>query len=180
MERTERPSIVPGRACGSCAMCCKVLHVPELQKPVGEWCAHVLRGRGCGIYGDRPDSCRRYFCAWMLDRSLGPEWKPDRAKFLVHSQRNGANIQVSVDQNFPNAWRKEPYYAELQRRARAGAERGRFVFVRVGARLVVLLPDGERDLGPVSQDDDIRVTRRMTPAGFAYDVEIVARRESTA
>jgi hypothetical protein len=114
----------------------------------------------------------------MMDRTLGAHWKPDRAKFAVHPHRNGVNLQVSVDPNFPNAWMKEPYYSELKRWAKDGAERGHFVFVRIGARLVVLLPDGERDVGQVGPDDDVVVSRTFTPAGFEYAVKVLAGREA--
>ena len=180
MEPGTLPEIVPGRACGSCAMCCKLPAIPELQKPLGVWCQHVARGKGCSIYGDRPASCRSFYCLWMQDRALGPEWKPDRAKFMLYLQANSTNLQVSVDQNFPNAWMKEPYRAQFMRWAREGAERGRFVFVRVGARVIALLPDGERDLGPVAQEDDIQVSRRMSAAGFEYAVEVVRRSHASA
>jgi hypothetical protein len=175
MEATAIATAVPGRTCGSCAMCCKLHHIPELEKPVGVWCRHVVRGRGCGIYDDRPASCRSFFCLWMLDPALGPEWKPERAKFVLHMQGNGVHLQVAVDRGFPNAWMKEPYFGALRRWAREGADRGRFVFVRTGPRLVAMLPGEERDLGEVGQDDDIVVSRRMTPAGYAYDVTIGRR-----
>lgn len=173
MPPDEAPITVPGRACGSCAMCCKLHHIAELQKPVGVWCPHVVLGKGCAIYGERPDSCRTFFCLWMQDAGLGPEWKPDRAKFVLYLHGSGASLQVSVDRNFPTAWRREPYHGMLTRWAREGAEQGRFVFVRIGERMIVILPDGERDLGAVGQEDDIRIARRMTPAGFDYAVEVV-------
>ena len=180
MATIDLPTIVPGRACGTCAMCCKLPYIAELQKPVGVWCKHIVLGRGCGIYDERPHSCRSFFCLWMLNPTLGPEWKPERAKFMLHPQGNSGNLQVSVDQNFPTAWTKEPYYSEINRWAREGAERGSFVFVRIGARIIVVLPDGERDLGPVGQDDGIQVIRRMTPAGFEYAVEVVRRTPAPA
>ena len=33
---------VPGRACGSCTLCCKTMGVDELAKPPGVWCQHCL------------------------------------------------------------------------------------------------------------------------------------------
>ncbi len=175
MEPSDVPTIVPGRACGSCAMCCKLTAIPELQKPLGVWCKHVALGKGCTIYDDRPQRCRAFYCLWLQDRALGPEWKPDRAKFMLYLQGNSANIQVAVDQSFPNAWRKEPYYGALKRWSSDGAEQGRFVFVRVGARLFVLLPDRDADIGEVREDDDVVVSRKFTPAGYEYAVQVVAR-----
>jgi hypothetical protein len=153
-------------------MCCKVPAIEEFAKPPGVWCRHAVSGKGCGIYQDRPGSCRTFYCLWMQDESFGPEWKPEKAKFVVYVQRNGVNLQVAVDPNFPNAWTKAPYHARIRRWVEEGAERGHFVFVRVGSRVIALLPGRDVDLGRVDSEDDIVVSRRPDAAGFAYDVEI--------
>jgi hypothetical protein len=167
------PHLVSGRACGTCMMCCKVPAIEEFAKPPGVWCRHALTGKGCGIYPDRPASCQAFYCLWMQDESFGPEWKPDKAKFVVYVQRNGVNLQVAVDPNFPNAWMKPPYQARIRQWAAGGAERGQFVFVRIGPRMIVLLPGRDADLGRVDADDEIVVSRRPDAAGFVYDVEVV-------
>jgi hypothetical protein len=107
-----------------------------------------------------------------VDASFGPEWKPDRAKFVTYVQGNGVNLQIAVDPGFPNAWRKEPYYGRIKQWAREGAQDGRFVYVRIGARLIAVLPDRDQDLGQVDPGDDIFVARRRDAAGFAYEVEV--------
>jgi hypothetical protein len=175
MELEGVARTVPGRTCGSCMMCCKVPHIEEFDKPPGVWCRHAIAGRGCAIYADRPSPCRSFYCLWMQDARLGPEWKPDRAKFVVYVQRNGVNLQVAVDPGFPNAWTKAPYYDHLKRCAREGAGRGAFVFVRIGQRMVAMLPEQDRDLGTVALDDDVVVTRRFTPSGYVYDVAVKRR-----
>jgi hypothetical protein len=174
MEATD-PQTVPGRACGACMMCCKVPHIEEFDKPAGVWCKHAAPGKGCAIYAERPGSCRAFFCLWMQDASFGAEWKPDRAKFVTYVQGNGVNLQIAVDPAFPNAWRKEPYYGRIKQWARDGAEDGRFVYVRIGPRLIAVLPDGERDLGPVDPNDDIFVARKRDAAGFVYAIEVRKR-----
>ena len=50
------------RKCGACTLCCTALAVPELDKPNGVPCKH-LTPEGCGIYEDRPPSCRAFECA---------------------------------------------------------------------------------------------------------------------
>jgi hypothetical protein len=167
---TPRPDT--GRTCGSCMMCCKVPHIRELNKAPGAWCIHAIKGRGCGIHGNHPVSCREFHCLWMVDASLGPEWKPDRAKFVIHLQPNGVNLQVAVDPGFPNAWTKPPYYDQLKRWARGGAERGALVFVRIGPRMIALLPDRDHDMGSVGLDDEILIKRRLAPSGFEYEIEV--------
>src|SRR4051794_3985517 len=56
MEIPNQPHLVPGRACGSCMMCCKVPYIKEFEKPAGVWCKHAVAGKGCGIYESRPGS----------------------------------------------------------------------------------------------------------------------------
>jgi len=153
-------------------MCCKVPHIEEFNKPAGVWCEHAARGKGCAIYETRPGSCRAFYCSWMQDASLGPEWKPDKAKFVVYLQRNGINLQVAVDPGLPNAWMKAPYYAQIKKWARDAAERGGFVFVRIGPRMIVALPERDADIGQVDPADEIVVSRKPGAAGFVYDVTV--------
>jgi hypothetical protein len=153
-------------------MCCKVPAIAEFAKPPGVWCSHAISGKGCAIYADRPGSCRAFYCLWMQDESFGPEWKPEKAKFVVYVQQNGVNLQVAVDPNFPNAWRKPPFYPRIVQWAKEGAEHGRFVFVRIGGRMLALLPDGETDLGLVHAEDDIVVSRQHAAGGPRYQVEV--------
>jgi hypothetical protein len=153
-------------------MCCKVPYLQEFEKLPGVWCRYAAPGKGCTIYENRPASCQAFYCQWMLDASLGPEWKPDRARFVVYLQRNGVNLQVAVDPGFPQAWTRPPYYRQLKQWAQEGAERGAFVFVRIGERMIAMLPDRDEDIGAVGVDDELVVARRATPAGPAYDVEV--------
>ena len=74
---TASNQVVPGRRCGSCTLCCKVLAITELQKPRGTWCPDCSPGKGCNIYETRPAECRSFMCGWLTDPMLGPEWKPD-------------------------------------------------------------------------------------------------------
>jgi hypothetical protein len=168
----DAPRLVPGRACGTCMMCCKVPQIDELNKPAGVWCQHAASGKGCNIYADRPSPCRAFYCSWMQDAGLGPEWKPDRAKFVVYVQRNGVNLQVAVDPKFPNAWIKEPYYAQIKKWAREGIDGGQFVFVRIGPRMLVALPDRDADIGTVAAEDQVLISRKPGPAGFVYDIAV--------
>jgi hypothetical protein len=168
----EAPRLVPGRSCGTCMMCCKVPAIEEFAKPPGVWCKHAVSGKGCGIYADRPASCRAFYCSWMQDESFGPDWKPEKSKFVVYMQANTPNLQIAVDPSFPNAWTRPPYYARIKKWAADGAAQGRFVFVRIGMRMIALLPDREVDLGRVEPADDIVVSRQPGPAGFVYAVEV--------
>ncbi|MDP3067597.1 MAG: hypothetical protein Q8M72_02885, partial [Methylocystis sp.] len=61
---------IPGKACGSCYFCCKVLEIEEFKKPAGKLCEHCALTGGCGVYDTRPDVCRDYYCRWKDERSF--------------------------------------------------------------------------------------------------------------
>jgi hypothetical protein len=142
--------VVPGRACGTCTLCCKVIAVTDFGKLPGVWCAHCIRGKGCGIYETRPADCRTFFCEWMLEKGLGPEWKPERAKFAL-VMGEGGHLTAFVDPGFPAAWRDAPYIEAFRKLA---AER--VITIRIGTKVIVVLPDREIDLGHVGPDESVR------------------------
>ena len=125
------PSILERRQCDGCVMCCVVFPVPEAGKPDYEACPHASAGEGCAHYETRPEVCRDFFCGWRLDPTLGDEWKPSVAGFVLHDPPPWS-LLVSCDVAAPDAWRREPYVsrirawvAELQRRqGLAGARAG--------------------------------------------------------
>ena len=111
----HEPALVPGRSCGSCSLCCKVLPVREFDKPAGEWCLHCVPGSGCAVHADRPHACREFFCSWRLDPNLGPEWKPEACRFVLATDPTRQALTVMVDPGMPLAWKREPYYSRLKR-----------------------------------------------------------------
>jgi hypothetical protein len=167
--------VVPGRACGTCTLCCKLIAVTEFNKPPGEWCLHVVRKGGCGIHPTRPTGCRTFFCHWMTEKTLGPEWKPEKSK-LVAVPGDGGHMTVFVDPGTPGAWRQAPYFETIQRWSREGARASpaRIVTIRIATRVIVIL-DREIDLGHVGPDDSVRfepgpdgrITARKVPREHA-------------
>jgi hypothetical protein len=69
--------IVQGRTCGECQACCVVVGVHELAKDVWQQCKHQC-DKGCAIYSERPESCRRYVCLWRAELLRGEENRPDK------------------------------------------------------------------------------------------------------
>jgi hypothetical protein len=114
-------SLVPGRACGDCSLCCKLIRVDAAAKAAGTWCTHCAPGRGCKIYDARPAECRDFYCAWMASPALGEEWRPSRCKLVLRVESDGRMIAVHVDPSDPAAWRREPYFQTLKRFAVTGA-----------------------------------------------------------
>lgn len=126
------------KSCGDCGLCCKIMGVEALAKPAGRWCVHFRRGRGCGVYEDRPGDCRAFNCLWLLTEALGPDWKPSTAGFVMHSDQG--RLIVECDAARPHDWRREPYQAQLRRWAVAGQE----VLIFVGRSGIRLGSDNDR------------------------------------
>lgn len=98
------------RQCGSCTLCCKVLEVTDLDKPVNTVCRHILAGGGCEIYDERPRQCRSFSCAW-LQGHLDDNWFPETVGMVLHYGLDALNVQVDLDS--PDRWREEPYFSKL-------------------------------------------------------------------
>jgi hypothetical protein len=143
-----------GRQCGECSLCCKLLHVIELDKPGGQWCPHCRPGAGgCSIYETRPPICRGYYCGWMLSKNVGDEWQPLRAHMVLsYGRLNGIQcVTVTVDPAHPWAWTLDPYHAQLKRMAYHGlhvasAEKIALVQVRTVNRVWLVLPDRDVEI----------------------------------
>jgi hypothetical protein len=153
------PALVPGRSCGTCGMCCKVPSIKELNKPAGRWCIHAVRGSGCAIHPNRPRTCREFFCSWLVDPNLGPEWKPEVSRFILSADATHKAILVSVDPGMPLAWKREPYYAMLRRFSEAFFRINQKVLVNLGGHITVVLPDRDVPIGAIRPGDEIVLRR---------------------
>jgi len=165
--------LVPGRSCGTCTMCCKVYAIRELNKPAGQWCVHAQRGSGCTIYDKRPDTCRLFHCMWLVDATLGPEWKPEKAHFVVALDLLGHEaLTISLDPGRPDAWKKEPYYSTIKAWARRFCPESKKVLV-IDHRgcVTVVLPDRDVPIPVLGANEDIVILRD----GGTYDVGVQPR-----
>jgi hypothetical protein len=121
MKSDARAIIRPAttlRSCGTCSLCCKLYEIPELDKPSHVWCRHCRPGKGgCSIYQERPPVCVDFRCLWLTGQ-LGDEWWPPRSKIVVthywDEEGNFPIMKFSVDANYPNRWREEPYYSQIK------------------------------------------------------------------
>jgi hypothetical protein len=77
--------IVPGRQCGACTVCCKLLPVNTdgLRKTSNVLCSHCDEGRGCQIYERRPRVCRDFYCEWRLNPQIPATWRPDKSAIFI-------------------------------------------------------------------------------------------------
>ena len=156
--------VVQDRACGSCALCCKVLSIEDLNKPAGRWCSHCSPGNGCGIHAMRPVVCRGFYCEWMTSKGLGPEWKPERSKFVLSRTNEGRRLTAHVDPGYPSAWRATPYYENFKIWAAEAARQDPMhqIDVMVGERLTVVLPDRDVEVGLVASDELVQLSRNAS------------------
>jgi Fe-S-cluster containining protein len=105
-----QPTTSRARGCGSCNLCCDILEVTAVAKPVNELCRHWAVGTGCTIYNQRPQMCQSFSCAW-LQGHLGDEWYPETAGIVVHFSEGAVNVQV--DPACADRWKEEPYFSKL-------------------------------------------------------------------
>ena len=144
-------SIVPGRACEGCTLCCKLLPVRALEKPAFKWCTHCSPSVGCNIYADRPGQCAAFKCVFLLDLDLPEEWRPSKSKLVLAVEPSGGGLEVYVEPGRPHAWREEPYVSGL-RQVALRMERA-FVTIYVGNRATVLVGDREIYVGVIGDDE---------------------------
>lgn len=121
------PTIVAGRSCGTCTLCCRLPDIDLFEKPANVWCRHCVAGKGCSIYTDRPSVCRDFLCLWMTDEALDEAWAPSRSHMMIYQQ--GPQITVLVDPDHPDIWRCEPYHAQLRAWADKAEPNGGYVIV---------------------------------------------------
>jgi hypothetical protein len=140
------------RTCGGCTMCCKLLGVVELDKPMGVWCSHAVKGKGCAIYEQRPPTCRGFDCFWLSNAEMADYWKPDRSKMVVAGDESGTQVSIIVDSSYPDAWKKHPYYSDLK----AWSQRlGTRLQVVTAKHSWVIFPEEDLFLGERRSDDTI-------------------------
>ena len=103
------------RTCGSCTLCCKVMAITALKKPMNKWCEFCDKGTGCKIYPTRPSECRTFDCLWLSDENFPDEFKPLRSKIVFTVEHGGRRVSAHVDAAFPaRAWQEKKLYASAE------------------------------------------------------------------
>jgi hypothetical protein len=171
--QTAAADLLPDRSCQGCTLCCKLLEVAPLEKPRAVWCTHCDQKRGCGIYNDRPQACRTFYCGYRRLPQIDERWNPAKAKLLVNYEAGAHRVAVHVDPARPAAWRAEPYYSTLKQWARRAAAEGGSVVVWVGPNVTLVLPHMDKELGAVRDDQYIVPVERHTSQGKVVDFEVV-------
>jgi len=125
----------PGlRRCGDCSLCCKLMPMPELNKPAGKRCQHQRHGLGCAIFARRPMACQAWSCRWLVNDDTADLRRPDRSLYVIDvmpdyvtarpndggEPYNVPVVQIWCDAHSPDAWRDPALLAYLDRRGRDG------------------------------------------------------------
>lgn len=75
--------MVNDQSCGECQACCEAIGVHELNKPIYTLCQNQCVS-GCGIYEQRPNSCRSYYCLWQAGFMDGDiNMRPDKLGIIL-------------------------------------------------------------------------------------------------
>ena len=124
----------PGRRCGDCQLCCKLLPVRSLGKPAAQRCKHQRHHKGCAVYRKRgfPPECGAWNCRWLVEDDTDGLSRPDRSHYVLdvmpdfvtlRNNETGAAdhvevVQIWVDPSYPDAHRDPALRAYLERRAK--------------------------------------------------------------
>src|SRR5438132_11870692 len=113
-------------------------------------------------------------CEWIICKGLGPEWKPEKSKFVMYRTNEGRLLTAHVDHGYPAAWRASPYYENFKRWAKEAVQKSPMhqIHVMIGYHLIVVLPDRDVDMGVVVDGETIQMTKN---AAGAVSVEKVLR-----
>lgn len=140
---------IPGKSCGPCTHCCKVLYIEELKKPAGPLCSNCNVGGGCSIYVSRPAVCQDYECQWLYDRNLPATMRPDKVGTLLMDDVDSNEYHAVCKIEKPFAWRNPLVFKHLVSMAKSG----RIVVAKSGLRAWRIFDDGRwgvQGLRPVS------------------------------
>lgn len=160
-----------GKSCGTCNLCCKILEIPELDKAANAWCTHCDIGIGCKAYEARPATCRDFMCRYLVDPALDEQWHPATCRFILCID-HASNLVIQVDPQRPDAWKREPYHSSFRRHAKTVYQRGTMIFVKIGSRTFLILPDRDADLGDFGPNDRVTLIPAYSSAGPRWEVKV--------
>lgn len=140
--------------CGACNLCCKLLAVPDINKPRGIMCWNTGFHGGCSRHAEKltaPDmaACATFECVWLQSQRREnpverqhPNWRPDHVHVVMgpESPVEEGLLFIHVDPDYPSAWRTEPVSTYLEELLSRGAR----LHIYIG-NVEVALPDEAYD-----------------------------------
>lgn len=130
-------ALVASRACGPCSVCCTVLEVAELDKPVGVPCTE-LGEPGCRVYDRRPKACQAYLCSWKMGFGE-PQHRPNELGLLLSPIAGTSPMHPGfvAHELFEGAWQSAEAWSLLRDMARSFV----IVLMREGLPSRILAPE---------------------------------------
>lgn len=130
--------------CGACGFCCRVLAVPDIQKPALMTCEHVGLHGGCAVQhtkltDPKMAACAAFKCLWLDSQDheneewrMGRHLRPDisHVMFGPPDRENDKKLFVHVDSRHPTAWKDE----EIMDYLREIVKKGGTIEIVVGER----------------------------------------------
>lgn len=144
--------------------------VSELKKPRNMLCEHAALHKGCQIYAVRPSECATFFCSFLIDPDVPGHWRPKRSRMMLYYDAEARRMEVHVDPNMPEAWKRAPYYDDLRSWARKAAPRRGQVVVCANDEMIAILPDRDKRLGRMNRDEVLVSVEYETPTNVIYDI----------
>ncbi len=147
--------------------------VKALQKASGDACSYCVIGAGCSAYEIRPSECRSFNCAYLRGAPLGEEWRPADCGMVVAFDE--CRVMIRTDAASSALWRQEPFYSQIKSWAAQLAPKQGQVLVFESDEVFAVLPDRDKSLGRVG-DDDVFLSGEGTQDGRRiFDVIAVAK-----
>lgn len=138
-------------------------------------CPHCDIGVGCRIYEQRPNACRSFFCEYRLNIEIGEEWKPNICNMIITVDRPARRINVMCDDGHFDAWRKQPFYAQIKTMALNILRQRGHLIVWEGLEGIGILPHKEVRLGRPQTNQVVVAGRRMTDQGEEFEMMVLDR-----
>lgn len=131
--------------CGECKLCCKLLGVEEIKKPVGKWCTHCNKTGpiGCRIheFDQFPTVCREFECGYILSE-LNISYRPDKCHVVITGQSDQLGcLVVHVDPIHPEAYKTPKVNQLLNLMVSQSKEKLKGVTLIIGDKKRVLATD---------------------------------------
>ena len=106
--------------CGACNLCCKLLAVPDINKPARMLCEHTTVHGGCALQHKKDtepslQACKQFKCVWLMSQENPDETfrgsralRPDMCHVVIGPPdlNDHKLIYVQVDPDHPGAWRE--------------------------------------------------------------------------
>lgn len=131
--QTEIEKSITARPCGDCRACCGIGMTVAGTKTDDEVCKHLTTS-GCGVYEERPQGCRDFYCLWRCGHGRLME-RPDKVGYFLDVTAPEVGAAVLFEHVVaPRPIRREVHRGSFCPMVAWGRTHGAGVGVRLGAR----------------------------------------------